>query len=218
MTILHSISSDLTTTWISGISCTISRSCTVKISMLFCVIQGSGAWRSEALWVMSPSTKAQCADRNQAKAQLAHPARSTTVACGTSAALSFGSPVALPADVCPNLVDILGEGLTNTASERVWDDELGTNILDKLWTKRIAHGLFEFFVLRPDFAGNHLETIENHTKDVFELVMCSLSVLDEVSCMLPFKTPTRNSSVTDVSTIDLVSLKDGAMSPRDWRR
>ena len=38
---------------------------------------------------MSPSTRAQCTDRNQAKAQLAHPARSTTVACGTSAALSF---------------------------------------------------------------------------------------------------------------------------------
>ena len=89
MTILHSISSDLPTTWISGISCTISRSCTVKVSMMFRVIQGSGAWRSEALWVMSPSTIAQCADRNQAKAQLAHPARSTTVACGTSAALSF---------------------------------------------------------------------------------------------------------------------------------
>ena len=32
MTILHSITSDLPTTWISGISCTISRSCTVKIS------------------------------------------------------------------------------------------------------------------------------------------------------------------------------------------
>ena len=32
MTILHSISSDLPTTWISGISCTISRSCTVKVS------------------------------------------------------------------------------------------------------------------------------------------------------------------------------------------
>ena len=31
MTILHSITSDLPTTWISGISCTISRSCTVKI-------------------------------------------------------------------------------------------------------------------------------------------------------------------------------------------
>ena len=89
MTILHSFLSDLPTTWISGISCTISRSCTVKISMMFRVIQGSGAWRSEALWVMSPSTSAQCADRNQAKAHLAHPARSTTVACGTSAALSF---------------------------------------------------------------------------------------------------------------------------------
>ena len=38
---------------------------------------------------MSPNTRAQCADRNQAKAQLAHPARSTTVACGTSAARSF---------------------------------------------------------------------------------------------------------------------------------
>ena len=56
---------------------------------MFRVIQGSGAWRSEALWAMSPSTRAQCADRNQAKAQLAHPARSTTVACGTSAALPF---------------------------------------------------------------------------------------------------------------------------------
>ena len=31
MTILHSITSDLLTTWISGISCTISCSCTVKV-------------------------------------------------------------------------------------------------------------------------------------------------------------------------------------------
>ena len=51
VTILHSISSDLPATWISGISCTISRSCTVKISIMFRVMQGSGAWRSEALWV-----------------------------------------------------------------------------------------------------------------------------------------------------------------------